>query len=75
MALPAQTLPFGLRDVKIAPVDPVTGVVGTKVDLPTSRKFSFSDTESFETLEGDDVTAASHGSGPTVKWDLEGGGI
>jgi hypothetical protein len=43
--------------------------------LPASRTFSFKETEEFEQLTGDDVTVASHGAGPTVDWDLEGGGI
>jgi hypothetical protein len=75
MALAAYTLPFGCRDIKLAPVDAVTGVAGTKVDLPVARTMSWADTEDTETLEGDDVTAASHGAGPTVDWELEAGGI
>lgn len=75
MPLTGNTLPFGLRDVKLKPIDPTTGVLGTAVDLPASRTFSFKDTEDFETLEGDDVTQGSHGSGPTVEWELEAGGL
>lgn len=69
-------LPFGLRQVKLTPylasgaLDSANAVL-----LPASRTFSFSETESFETLEGDDRTIGSHGAGPTVEWDLEGGGI
>ena len=68
-------MPFGLRDVKLKPVDAGTGVAGTAVDLPVSRTFSFSESEDFEELEGDDITAASHGSGPKVEWELEAGGL
>lgn len=74
MPLTTHPLPFGLRDVKLTPID-AAGDLGTAVDLPVARTFSFSETEEFETLEGDDVTAASHGSGPTVGWELESGGL
>jgi hypothetical protein len=73
MAL-GNTLPFGLRDVKLKSIN-AAGALGTGVDLPVSRTFSFADTEDFEELRGDDQVVASHGSGPTVEWDLEGGGI
>lgn len=75
MALASSALPFGLRDVKLRPIDPATGTLGTAVDLPASRTFSFTETEDFETLTGDDTTVGSHGSGPVVEWELEGGGI
>lgn len=74
MPLTTHPLPFGLRDVKLKPI---TGVntLGTAIDLPVARTFSFSETEEFEELQGDDVTAASHGSGPVVEWELESGGL
>lgn len=76
MALSPYSLPFGLRQVKLTPLDAAgTLLSGSAQFLPASRTFSFGDAEDFETLEGDDVTIASHGSGPTVDWDLEGGGI
>jgi hypothetical protein len=66
-------LPFGLRDVKIRPL---TGEsAGTSVDLPNSRTFSFSETEDFEELRGDDGVVAVRGLGATADWELEGGGI
>jgi len=76
MALADYAIPFGLRQVKLVPLD----AAGEEVDaeavfLPASRTFSFAEAEEFETLEGDDRTIASHGAGPTVEWDLEGGGI
>lgn len=74
MPLTNHPLPFGLRDVKLTPVSDA-GVLGTAVDLPVARTFSFSEAEEFETLQGDDVTAGSHGSGPTVGWELESGGM
>lgn len=70
------SLPFGLREVVITPISEA-GVllVGQALKLPASRTFSFSETEDFEELTGDDTTVASHGSGPVVEWELEGGGI
>ncbi|MCA1800471.1 MAG: hypothetical protein LC687_04970 [Actinobacteria bacterium] len=75
MALPSYALPFGLRDVKIQPLLADGTPDGAKIDLPASRVFSFKETEDYEELEGDDTTVASHGKGPVVEWELEGGGI
>jgi hypothetical protein len=68
--------PFGLRQVKIVPLN-AAGVEqeDEAVFLPASRTFSFSEAEEFETLTGGDRTVASRGAGPTVGWELEGGGI
>lgn len=74
MALQDTALPYGLRDVKLTPIDD-TGTLGTAVDLPNSRTFSFEENEEFEELRGDDKVVASRGSGATVGWELEGGGI
>ena len=39
MALASNALPFGLRDVKLFPLDAATGVrTGPGVDLPASRE-------------------------------------
>ena len=67
-------LPYGLRDVKLRPISN-TGTVGSSIDLPVSRTFSFSETEDFEELTGDDTVQASHGSGPIVEWSMESGGL
>lgn len=76
MALAQYALPFGLRQVKIVPLDDAGAEVTADAQfLPASRTFSFSETEEFEELQGDDKTVASHGAGPVVEWDLEGGGI
>jgi hypothetical protein len=76
MTLAAHALPFGLRQVKITPInDAGTLMTAEAVFLPASRTFSFTETEDFEELQGDDRTVASHGAGPTVDWELEGGGI
>lgn len=74
MSLTTHPLPFGLRDVKLSSLSDA-GVEGASVDLPVARTFSFSESEEFEELQGDDTTVASHGAGPTVEWELESGGL
>ena len=66
-------LPFGLRDVKIRPLTGETA--GSPIDFPNSRTFSFSETEDFEELRGDDGVVAVRGMGASADWELEGGGI
>lgn len=68
------SLPYGLRDVKLTPID-AAGDLGTAVDLPNSRTFSFEENEDFEELRGDDRVVATRGKGSSVGWELEGGGI
>jgi hypothetical protein len=68
------SLPYGLRDVKVIPYSSA-GVRGTPIDLPNARTFSFSESEEFEELRGDDKVVASRGQGATCDWELEGGGI
>ena len=76
MAIAPYALPFGLRQVKLVPLDDSGAeITADAVFLPAARTFSFSETEEFEELTGNDTTVASHGAGPVVEWDLEGGGI
>ena len=70
-----KALPFGLRDIKLTPLGTDGATPGTPVDLPAARTLSFSDTEEFEELRGDDTVQGSHGSGPVNEWELEAGGI
>lgn len=71
-----KALPYGLRDVKLTRLtDDGTASVGGAVDLPASRTLSFSETEEFQELRGDDRVIASRGGGPMIEWDLEAGGI
>lgn len=74
MPISSDALPYGLRDVKIAPLTG-TGAAGTKVDLPNARTFSFEESEDFEELRGDDKVRATRGKGAAVEWELEAGGI
>lgn len=76
MALADYALPFGLRQVRLTPITAAGVLVPAEAEfLPASRTFSFAESEEFEELDGDDRKIASHGAGPTVDWDLEGGGI
>lgn len=70
------SLPYGLRDVKLTPYtnDSAT-TLGTGVDLPNSRTFSFSEAEEFTELRGDDKVVTTRGQGASVEWDLEAGGL
>lgn len=68
------SLPYGLRDVRVTPYDD-TGTLGDPVDFPNARTLSFTENEDFAELRGDDKVVANRGQGPTVSWDLEGGGI
>lgn len=70
-------LPFGLRDVKIYPYLDAQGTIlaSAGFDLPNAQTFSFTETEEFVDLRGDDTLVASHGNGAQVNWSLEAGGI
>lgn len=74
MAITREALPFGLRDVKIALLT-AGDLPGTLVDLPNAQTLEFTDTEEFTELRGDDKLVAKRGSGSTVEWSLESGGI
>ena len=73
MPLTVIPLPYGLRDVQIAPLTGDTP--GTFVDLPNAQTFSFAEAEAFTELRGDDKVAAIHGAGPVLNWSLAAGGI
>lgn len=69
------SLPFGLRDVRLWQLDATGARVTPGVDLPVSQTFSFKETVSSEQLMGDDVIQASHDYNPIVEWELDAGGI
>lgn len=75
MTMPV-ALPFGLRKVKIRGYTTPAAIAlkAQGIQLPNSRTFSFTETEEFETLRGDDSDVATHGAGPQVQWELEAGG-
>ena len=74
MTLPVTILPYGLRDVKIAPLG-ADGSPGTKVDLPNAQTLEFSESEDFAELRGDDRLVAKRGQGTQIEWTLSNGGI
>lgn len=66
-------LPFGARDLRVYPLNGET--IGAGVDFPNQRTLSFTETESFQDLRGDDALIAVHGTGPEVQWEIEQGGV
>lgn len=76
MPLTTIPLPYGLRDVRITPyTSDAATTLGTAVDLPYGRTFSFSEAEEFVELRGDDKIITTRGKGASVDWDLESGGL
>lgn len=77
MALSNVALPYGIRDIKLTPYTDAAGLIlsDTSIDLPNARTLSFSDTEEFQELRGDDRVVATHGNGSAVSWNLESGGL
>lgn len=78
MSAPLNTaLPYGIRDCKLTEYTDASGslLAGSSVDLPNMQTFSFSETEEFSDLRGDDRLVATRGQGAQVEWELEAGGI
>lgn len=77
MTLQPTALPFGMRQVRLTPYTDVsaTALAASSVALPNSQVFSFTETEDFEDLRGDDRLQTSHGKGPQIDWELTAGGI
>lgn len=69
-------LPYGMRDLKITPYSDAAGstLSSEVIDLPNMQTFTFSETEEFQELRGDDRVVAIRGSGATIEWELEAGG-
>jgi hypothetical protein len=76
MALPV-ALPYGVRDIKICPYPDLAATsFGTElIDLPNAQTFSFTETEEYTELRGDDRLVTSHGQGAQLDCELESGGI
>ena len=72
-----EALPYGVRDVKITPYVDASGTIlgNVSYDLPNMQTLSFSETEEFQELRGDDRIVTTRGRGAQVEWDLEAGGI
>ena len=70
-------LPFGMRDTKVTgyTTGAATTLAGTSTDSPNARTLSFSESEDYEELRGDDKIVAIRGLGASVEWEMENGGI
>src|SRR5690349_19739822 len=69
-------LPFGMRDTKVTPyTNSLLTTLGTGTDVPNARTLSFSESEDYEELRGDDKVISIVGKGPSVEWEMESGGI
>ena len=73
----ADALPYGIRDAKLTPYNDAQGTVldNESIDLPNMQTLSFSETEEFSELRGDDRLVTTRGQGAQVDWSLEAGGI
>jgi hypothetical protein len=72
------TKPYGLHRLWLTPYTDTDGTIlaSTSVRLPLARTLAFSETEAFDTLDGDDKAAvAIQGKGATVDGSLEAGGL
>lgn len=70
-------LPYGLRDIKLTRYTDASGTVlaAESVDLPNAQTMSFSESEDFTELRGDDRVVAIRGQGSQVEWELGAGGM
>lgn len=70
-------LPYGMRDVKITEYADAGGTVlgDTSLDLANMQTFSWSETEEFTELRGDDKLVTTRGQGAQVDGSVEAGGI
>ena len=73
----ADALPYGIRDAKLTPYNDAQGTVldNESIDLPNMQTLSFSESEEFSELRGDDRLVTTRGQGAQVDWSLEAGGI
>lgn len=67
-------LPYGCRQVVLANFTTNGTVLGTKVALPNSRTFTFTEGYDSTELRGDDTVVAKRGT-ENIEVELEGGGI
>lgn len=71
------SLPYGLRDIKLTRYTDASGSVldTVSVDLPNAQTLSFSESEDYTELRGDDRVVAIRGQGAIVEWELGAGGM
>ena len=77
MALPQNSIPYGMRQIKLTKFtdDTATAYAASSIPLPYSQTLTFADTEDFAEMRGDDSLVTVHGQGTVVDWELEAGGI
>jgi hypothetical protein len=69
-------LPYGLRNTRITPyTTQLNTTLGTGAVHPNARSMSFSESEDYEELRGDDKVIAIVGKGASVEWEMEHGGV
>jgi hypothetical protein len=74
MTVAENTLPFGLREVWVTPINN-DGTFGAAVQLPAAQKLTFSETEDYVELRGDDRSQTKRGKGPVGTFSFSKGGI
>ena len=74
MPLTTIPLPFGVRQIMVAPLGAVD-LIGTKVALPYGQTLTFTEGTDSVVLRGDDKVVATRDTGAQVAWELEEGGI
>lgn len=67
-------VPFGLRDIKLTPINP-NGSYGTPVDLPAAQTMSFTLNQDEKELRGDDAQVATAAQIKGISWSLDAGGL
>jgi len=67
-------VPFGLRDVKLTPIN-ANGSYGSPVDLYSSQDFQFTINQTSQKLRGDDSNTAVAGTIDGISWSIGAGGI
>lgn len=74
MAAPGTSLPYGLREIKVATMSS-TGTKGTLVALPNAQTLEFTEGTNTQTLRGDDRVVAQRITIGDVEWTLGAGGM
>jgi hypothetical protein len=74
MAAPDTSLPYGLRELKVATMSG-TGTRGTLVALPNAQTLEFTEGTNSQELRGDDKVVARRVTIGDVEWTLGAGGI
>jgi hypothetical protein len=64
-----------MRDIGVKALTDNKDTPGSLNDLPYARTLSFTETEEYEDLRGDDQLIGSHGAGAIPEWEIESGGI